>query len=726
MKVFKLSENVTKYTFGNPISTDAVVMSGEKINKESLEYLQLEEKEGLKFTYKMSKDDIIFGLGENHRGMNKRGGIFEAFCTDDPKHTPDKKSLYGAHNFFIVDGAENFGVFIDYPSKVTFDFGFNHKDYIEISIEDKNVDVYIIKEASNKKIVKEFLTIIGESYVPPKWAFGFQQSRWSYEDSKAVEKIADKFLEHQIPCDAIYLDIDYMERFKDFTVDEKSFPNFKAFVKGIKEKGFRLIPIIDAGVKIEKGYEVYEEGKKNNYFCTDEKDKPFVAAVWPGRCHFPDFLNSEARKWFGLKYKALTDAGIEGFWNDMNEPALFYTDRGLKTAIELAKKSEHENLDIYSFFKLKETFMSMQNNFEDYKSFYHNVNGEIINHYKVHNLYGYNMTRAASEGLSEIEPNKRHLLFSRASYIGMHRYGGIWTGDNCSWWEHLLLNIKMMPSLNMCGFLYIGADTGGFGENANGQLVTRWTQFSIFSPLFRNHAAMGTRNQEPFSYDVETNDYIKKAIEFRYALIPYLYSEYMKAVRNKEMYFSPLSFEYKDHISKRVENQLLVGNSIMVSPIYEENSVGRYVYLPEPMVLWKVKNYENRNITVLHEGHHYLNIAIDEIPVFIRKNKIIPFGKHGLNVDVIKNEELTFIAFVDDKAEYNFYDDDGVSFDYKNGIYSEIKIQIEKYNTEYKITVNNIGNKTVKKLNFEIIDIYGNVEKRTMELEEGEENEQEK
>lgn len=723
MKVFKLSENVTKYTFGNPINTDAVLIYGEKINRNEIEYLQVEESNGLKFTYIMSKEDMIFGLGENHRGMNKRGGIFESFCTDDPKHTPDKKSLYGAHNFFIVDGTENFGVFIDYPSKVTFDFGFNHKDFIEISIEDKNVDVYIIKEASNKKIVKEFLTIIGESYVPPKWAFGFQQSRWSYEDSKAVEKIADKFLEHQIPCDAIYLDIDYMERFKDFTVDENSFPNFKAFVKGIKEKGFRLIPIIDAGVKIEKGYEVYEEGVKNNYFCTDDKDYPFVAAVWPGRCHFPDFLNREARKWFGLKYKALTDAGIEGFWNDMNEPALFYTDRGLKNAIELAKKSEHENLDIYSFFKLKETFMSMQNNIEDYKSFYHRVNGEKINHYKVHNLYGYNMTRAASEGLSEIQPNKRHLLFSRASYIGMHRYGGIWTGDNCSWWDHLLLNIKMMPSLNMCGFLYVGADTGGFGENANGQLVTRWTQFSIFSPLFRNHAAMGTRNQEPFSFDVETNDYIKKAIEFRYALIPYLYSEYMKAVRNKEMYFSPLSFEYKDDTAKRIENQLLVGDSIMVSPIYEENSVSRYVYLPEPMVLWKVKNYEERNLIVLHEGHHYVNIAIDEIPIFIRKDKIIPLGKHGLNVDVIKNEELILIAFVEDKAEYTFYDDDGISFGYKNGVYSEIKIRIEKQNEEYNIVVNNIGNNNIKKLNFEIIDVYGNMERRTMELKKGEENE---
>jgi alpha-glucosidase len=716
MKAYKISQNVIKYSFGNPIATEAVVMDGHEILKEKLDYFKVNMISGLKFTYKMLSEAIVFGLGENQRGINKRGGIYEAFCSDDPRHTPDKKSLYGAHNFLVIEGKENFGVFVDYPGKVIFDVGFTHKDYLEISLEEQNTDIYIIKGEKPLHIVREFLNIIGEGYAPPKWAFGYQQSRWSYPNAQVVREVGDRFIEKNIPCDAIYLDIDYMERFKDFTVDNNAFPEFKDFAEEMKTKGFRLIPIIDAGVKIEKGYEVYEEGVQNEYFCSDDEGKPFVAAVWPGRCHFPDFLNPKARQWFGLKYKTLTDAGIEGFWNDMNEPALFYTDRGLKAAINAAKDSENENLDIYSYFALTDKFSSMSNNLEDYKSFYHNMNGERINHYKVHNLYGYNMTRAAGEGLREIDSNKRFLLFSRASYIGMHRYSGIWTGDNNSWWEHILLNIKMMPSLNMCGFLYIGADTGGFSGDVNNQLVIRWTQFSLFTPLFRNHAAMGTRNQEPFSFDTTTVDILRNAIQLRYAFVHYIYSEYMKAVINKDMYFKPLSFEYEDEMSKRIENQLLLGDSLMLTPIYEENSVGRYVYLPEDMLLWKVADYNDRTCEVIKQGHHYINVELQEVPIFIRKNKIIVLGKHSRNVETLNNDQLTVIAFVEDKAQYVYYDDDGTSMDYSKGKYNQVLIYIEKQHEEYIINVDNRGNDNLKTLHFEIIDVNEKIYKKTIEI----------
>lgn len=718
MKTYRITDNIIKYTFGIPIRTDAVSIAAEEFDKDSLDFFQIEEEAELKFIYKMNRQDIVWGLGENQRGMNKRGGVYESFCSDDPNHTADKKSLYGAHNFIVIDGKNKFGVFIDFPGRVTFDIGFSHKDKLEISIEEKNADVYIIVGKSAKEIVKEFLNIIGDGYVPPKWAFGYQQSRWSYENEEAIDKITDKFIENHIPCDAIYLDIDYMEGFKDFTVDEKAFPNFKDYVQKVKDKGFRLIPIIDAGVKIEEGYGIYEEGLEKGYFSLDNTGKPFTAAVWPGRCHFPDFLNSDARRWFGLKYKILTDLGIEGFWNDMNEPALFYTDIALKEAVEAAKASENENLDIHSCFALKDKFNKISNNLEDYKSFYHNMDGEIVNHYKVHNLYGYNMTRSAAQGLEEIQPNKRFLLFSRSSYIGMHKYAGIWTGDNHSWWEHILLNIKMMPSLNMCGFLYIGADTGGFGGDANAQLVTRWTQFSLFTPLFRNHSAMGTRFQEPFSFDNKTRDIIKKAIELRYALIPYLYSEYMKAIINKDIYFLPLSFVYKDEMSRKVENQLLVGDSLMITPVYEENAIGRYVYLPEDMLLWKVNNYKNRKYSIMKEGHGYLDVDINEVPIFIRKNKMLVIGNHAQNVESIDNSQLDVIAFVDDKAEYIYYDDDGKTYNYKNGEYAEIVIKIENKENNYVITVKNRGNTAIKKLKFEVLDSRGNIYKESVTLGE--------
>lgn len=716
MNTFKLREKIIKYTFGEPIKTEAIVVEGKSIEKNNLDFFKVINKEDLTLTYIMDERDMVFGLGENQRGINKRGGIYESFCSDDARHTPEKKSLYGAHNFIVIDGRERFGVFVDYPGKVTFDIGFSDKNQLKIIVEESNAEIYIITGKSAKEITKEFLSIIGEGYVPPKWAFGYQQSRWSYKDSKDVSDIADKFIENNIPCDAIYLDIDYMESFKDFTIDKKAFPNFKEFVDIIRDKGFRLVPIIDAGVKIEENYDVYEEGVRNGYFCLDTKGEAFVAAVWPGACHFPDFLNSNARRWFGLKYKFLTDLGIEGFWNDMNEPALFYTPRGLKDVVELAKASVKENLDIYSFFNLKEKFIKMSNNMEYYKSFYHNVDGSFINHYKVHNLYGYNMTRSAGEGLKEIESNKRFLLFSRSSYIGMHRYAGIWTGDNNSWWEQLLLNIKMMPSLNMCGFLYIGGDTAGFGSDANAQLAIRWTQFSMFTPLFRNHSALGTRHQEPFAFDDDTKDIMKSAIELRYALIPYIYSEYMKATINKDMYFLPLSFEYEDEISKRVENQLLLGDSLMITPVYEENALGRYIYLPEDMLLWKAKDYNHIDFEVMKKGHGYLNVNMDEIPIFIRKNKILVLGKAAQNVEALDNKELRIIAFVEDRAEYVYYDDDGKSYDYKEGKYSEVFINIIKEENDYKIEVDNKGNIQLEKLSFTIVDGNGNINNKTIYL----------
>ncbi|WPC41563.1 TIM-barrel domain-containing protein [Clostridium sp. JS66] len=718
MKTYKVNDSVIKYTFGNPIKTDAITINNEQLCNDPFEFFQVTNDKELKFTYIMNNNDVVWGLGENQRGMNKRGGIYESFCSDDPIHTPNKKSLYGAHNFIIVDGKNKFGIFVDFPGKVIFDIGFTIRDELKIIIEDKSVDVYMIHGKSSKNIVNKFLEVIGESYVPPKWAFGYQQSRWGYKNEKSIYEIIDKFIENNIPCDAIDLDIDYMEGFKDFTIDKKAFPDFKDFVKKVKDKGFRLIPIIDAGIKIESGYDVYEEGVTNNYFCTDEAGKNFIAAVWPGKCHFPDFLNSKVRKWFGYKYKILTDMGIEGFWNDMNEPAIFYTSRGLDKIIQVVKDLKGKNLDSYSFFELESKFLKMSNSIEDYKSFYHNIDGKIINHYKVHNLFGFNMTRSAKDGLSEIQPNKRFLLFSRASYIGMHRYGGIWTGDNSSWWEHILLNIKMMPSLNMCGFLYTGADTGGFSGDANGELAIRWTQFSVFTPLFRNHSAQDTRYQEPFSFEEKVTFIIKKAIEIRYALIPYIYSEYMKAIINKDMYFFPLAFIYKDEMSRRIENQLLVGDSLMITPIYEENSLGRYIYLPQDMLLWKAKDYRNRKYNVIKKGHRYINVDIDEIPIFIRKDKMLVLGNCFQSVEKLYNTELNIIAFVENRATYIYHDDDGKTYDYKMGVYSNLIIEIEKIDKDYLIKVQNKGNTSIKRLNFEVININGEMYRKIIYLKE--------
>ncbi len=326
------------------------------------------------------------------------------------------------------------------------------------------------------------------------------------------------------------------------------------------------------------------------------------------------------------------------------------------------------------------------------------------------------MTRAASEGFTEIDPNKRFLMFSRASYVGMHRYGGIWTGDNHSWWEHVLLNIKMMPALNMCGFLYSGADTGGFSSDANSQLIIRWTQFSLFTPLFRNHSIMGSRRQEPYVFDEESMLTIREAIRLRYALIPYLYSEYMKATLNQDVLFAPLSFEYNDKMSRHTEDQLLVGDSLMITPVYEENAFGRYVWLPEEMLLWKAKSYDKRHFAVMSQGSHFIEIDLDEVPIFIRKNKMIVLGRPASNVEAMDTDQLTVIAFIDDVAEYTFYDDDGTSKEYENGSYAKIDIRIEKRGLSYDIKTDVKGETDLKEINFEIVKGTGQVFKTTVSL----------
>lgn len=647
---------IRRYVTGTPLDTEAVQNKG-AAECGPVPYLEKTEN-GYALT--MTEDEIVYGLGENVRGINKRGWIYSSDCTDEPNHQEDTRSLYGAHNFLIVSGKERcFGLFLDTPGKVKFDIGYTRYDRMEILPEEDSYELYLIEAEMPDAVVTEFRTLIGRSYIPPKWAFGFGQCRWSYYTAEEVREVARQYKEQHIPIDMIYLDIDYMERYKDFTIDRKAFPDFEALTEEMKEQGIRLIPIIDAGVKVEEGYDVYEEGVKEDYFCKDADGEDFVVGVWPGKCHFPDMLNDEARRWFGRKYQFLLDKGIEGFWNDMNEPAIFYSEKRLKKVFEQLEAYKTMNLDVNTFFEFQNLVSTISKNPEDYRSFYHNYKGQKIRHDKVHNLFGYYMTRSASEAFDELVPDRRILMYSRASYIGMHRYGGIWMGDNKSWWSHLLMNLKMLPSLNMCGFLYTGADLGGFGADCTEDLLLRWLALGIFTPLMRNHSAAGTRRQETYAF--QDTESAKGLIGLRYRLLPYLYSEYMKAALRNEMYARPLGFVWnEDEIARRVEDQMMIGESIMIAPVYEQNAAGRVVYLPEEMKLLRFAGTELTEETVLEKGHHYIEIALNEVVLFVRKGHILPLAAGGENVSEVSWEELE-LFYLGDEAEYELYDDDGQS-----------------------------------------------------------------
>lgn len=646
---------VKKFTFNNPIQTGAVVVDIPE-STSTLPYFVHNENS---FIYKMSDTTVVYGLGEAVRGINKRGWIYESYCSDDPCHTEDKRSLYGAHNFLIIDdkasGGDRFGVFFDYPARITFDIGYTDYNTLLVSTEKNNIDVYIVEGETLREIVRNFRSIIGMSYIAPKWAFGFMQSRWSYFTKDDVVKIADSYENAQIPLDAIFLDIDYMERFKDFSLNDERFPDFAQFVSYMKSRGIRLVPIIDAAVKVEDGYDVYEEGKENGYFCKDENGDDYIVAVWPGKAVFPDFLNDKAGKWFGDKYKMLTDMGIEGFWNDMNEPAIFYSEKGVDRAFKEIGKYKEISLDANTFFDCRDVFAKLSNSQEDYNAFYHNYNGKKYKHNDIHNLYGYFMTKSASESFKRNIPDKRTLMFSRASYIGAHRYGGIWTGDNHSWWSHILLCLKQMPSLNMCGFVYSGCDMGGFNGNCTRDLLLRWLSLSIFTPLFRNHSACGTRDQECFAFG-DTSAF-KNIVDLRYRLIPYIYSEYMKATLTNDMYIRPLSFDYEnDEMAKSVEDQLMVGESLMIAPVYTQNANGRYVYIPENMTQLKLNSDGSITESNIEKGHHYINVAIDEIVFFVKDGYCVPLCDIADKVEAIDENTIKLYGTGD---AYKLYTDDG-------------------------------------------------------------------
>lgn len=652
---------IRRYDFGAPIDTGAVVLPL-KPQDEPMPFFTVErESPAVSFSCALDPEDVIFGLGENVRGINKRGHLFRSWNMDDFSHTENKGGLYASHNLLIFFGKGRlFGVYFDDPGAISFDLGHTRMDTARITSENGDLSVYVIEEESLAAICREFRHLTGPSYLPPKWAFGYIQSRWGYASEQEVRAIVKEHRDRHIPLDGVCMDIDYMVDYKDFTWNPEAFPDMRGFTDDMHGQHIRLVPIIDAGVKLEKGYDTCDEGVEKDYFCKRADGSTFVGAVWPGRAYFPDFLRADVRDWFGREYHKLLSAGIEGFWNDMNEPAIFYSEEGLHQAFEESAKLKDENLGLEGTWHLKDLFLNLANNPEDYRRFYHEVNGRMIRHDKVHNLYGAFMTRAAAEGFRSYDASKRFLLFSRSSFVGAHRYGGVWQGDNASWWSHLKMNLQMMPSLNMCGFLYCGADLGGFSSDTTEDLLLRWLQLGAFTPLMRNHSALHTREQEIYRFSCW--EAMRGVLTVRYALIPYLYSEFMKAALTDGMMFRPLAFDYPaDEAALRTEDQVMLGADCMIAPVYEQNARGRHVYLPEDMLMVRFRTSEDYDLIPLEKGHHWIDLALNEMPLFIRKDHMIPLAKDAEYVEGIDSDNLTLLGWLTGDTAVTLYDDDGLT-----------------------------------------------------------------
>ncbi|SHH22698.1 TIM-barrel domain-containing protein [Thermosipho atlanticus] len=647
---------------------------------EDLQIIKNDESEELIVIRKVLEGKV-FGFGDKVGPFNRWGKKYIFWNTDNYTHHPGADPLYKSFpfNIFINDN-QKYGIFTDYPGYLEIDLGSEGKSEIVFKIRGSGFNQYVIVGNSVRDILSQYLYLTGKNIAFPKWAFGYQQSRWSYFSDKEVLEVAKKFREKKIPCDVIYLDIDYMDDYKIFTWNERNFSNYKNMLRELHNNGFKISAILDPGVKVEKGYKIFEEGK-DKYFLKDIDGKDFEGAVWPGRVRFPDFRDRKVRKWWGQKVKQLREEGIDGFWNDMNELSIFATEKDIEEMKSIIKKMKLEDgINI----AIKAGMIGEIGRRVKVENIIH-LDG--IKHYKIKNIYGFNMIRASYEGF---EKKERKMIITRSAYSGVQRYGGVWTGDNHSWWEHIQLEISRIMSLGLVGVFYNGCDVGGFGGDVNAELLVRFMQFGSFIPMFRNHSAIGTRRQEPWCFGEKYEKIMKKTIEYRYMLLPYIYSEYMIGVFKNIPLVTPLFFHFeKDKMTFDVDDQFMLGRSVIVAPIYKPGQRSRLVYLPK-------RSLDLNKRVFLNKGWHEVEAPLEVIPHFLVDGRILPIQEPMNYVDERESDFTVIVSAYNNKAIGYYYEDDGKTENYKKGMYNLYKITYDKGKIEVlKIRENYIHMKKV-------------------------------
>lgn len=700
---------IYRLTYGKPdVNSEAVIYkrfsdASNGIFSDLFEDLSINQEGEFLTLRRLSKlDGHYFGFGDKVGPLDRKGRKYTFWNTDNFTHHPSSDPLYKSFPFFIFVSKKLdkvYGCFTDYPGWMEIDIDSNNDNTMTFKIRGSGFYQYIITGKNVKDILNQYLKLTGQNIAFPIWAFGYQQSRWSYFSQDEVTDIAKKFREKNIPCDAIYLDIDYMQDYKVFTWNKKNFPDYKNMLEKLHSQGFKVISILDPGVRVEKKYQIFEKAK-GKYFLKDADGNDFEGAVWPGRVRFPDFRSSKVRKWWAKNAMKYLQDGIDGFWNDMNEIAIFATENDLKDA---RKKLKHAKL---------EDGINLAGTLGTIGEIGRRGHGDEIfhldgtPHWKVKNTYGLNMTKATSE-LIQKEFKKRPFLITRSAYSGIQRYGGVWTGDNHSWWEHILQETIRINSLSLVGVFYSGCDIGGFGGDVNAQMLIRFMQLGLFSPMFRNHSAIGTRRQEPWQFGQEVEIILKNVIEYRYKLIPYIYTQYMTGVMKNIPLVRPMFYDFKTSEALKIEDQFMFGDSIVVAPVYRPNVQKKIVWLPKKALnLFDGKIYK--------KGWHIVETPIEYIPAFQLINTAIPTMEPQQYIDMEKVNKIIWNVFLGTKVESVFYEDDGVSMDYKNGKYNLKNVYVN--NEHVKIETVQNGYQTRRRIwEFRITDVRGNI--KTIQVE---------
>lgn len=612
---------------------------GELINTDELGFHWEESYEYGGDIVKMSKvapdGESYYGLGDKPVKLNMRGRRFENWVTDSYAYNKGTDPIYKAIPFYVgLNQKKAYGIFFDNTFRSFFDFAQERRNITSFWAQGGEMNYYFIYGPQMSDVVANYTDLTGKPHqLPPLWALGFHQCKWSYYPESKVKEITQKFRDLKIPCDAIYLDIDYMDGFRCFTWNKEYFPDPKRMVKELLDEGFKTVAIIDPGIKIDKDYKVFQEGLENDYFCK-RADGPYMKGkVWPGECYFPDFTNPEVREWWsGLFKELIEDIGVKGVWNDMNEPAV----------MEVPNKTFPNDVR-------------------------HDYDGNVCSHRKAHNIYGMQMARATYQGLKKYAYPKRPFVITRAAYSGTQRYTSSWTGDNVANWEHLWIANIQAQRMAMSGFSFVGSDIGGFAEQPHGELFTRWIQLGVFHPFCRVHSSGDHGNQEPWAFDDEVTDIVRKFIELRYQLLPYLYTAFWQYADEGIPMLKPLMLYDQDdsHTHYRTD-EFVFGDKILVCPILEANAKGRRLYTPRGQ--WY--NYWTDEV-VIGGKEMWVDADIDSIPMFVKEGAVIPKFPVQQFVGEKQIEQVTLeVYYKEGKEDSVFYDDAHDGYDYIKGRYS--------------------------------------------------------
>ena len=488
-----------------------------------------------------------FGCGERTAGLEKTR-TRQVFWNVDPPagHTASFNNLYTSIPFVLcLHYGRAHGVFYDHPGRVVLDLA--KADPSRVTVEaGEDLAVHVILGPTPAEVLDRYTALTGRTPMPPLWALGNQQSRWSYMDADELRSVAAGFRARGIPCDVLYLDIDHMDGYRVFTWDRERFPDPAGLIDELRSQGFRVVVITDPGVKVDESYSLYVEGRDRGYFVLTRDGDEFQNVVWPGVCAFPDFTDPAVREWWGDRHAGLVDAGVAGVWCDMNEPALF-----VPWHATMPEDAVHPG------------------------------GGRARLHGEVHNAYGSYMAQAAREGLARLRPDARPFVISRAGYAGLQQHALQWTGDNSSWWEHLWMSMPQLQNLGLSGIAWAGVDVGGFFGDCDGELLARWTEFGVFQPFCRNHSAMGTARQEPWAFGEPWETVCRDMLALRMQLLPYLYTAFEACHRTGAPILRPLLFDHPgDPVTYTADDEFLIGSDLLVAPITRPGIEHRHVYLP--------------------------------------------------------------------------------------------------------------------------------------------------